>query len=169
MLKYAIAFTLFGATQAVAGEPHEDPNMQCLSEAIYFEIGSNHYSIDQKRNVAWVILNRAESKYYPNTFCGVVRQANRNPDGSLKRGKCAFSYYCDGKPDVVPDDVLEQQAWREAKEIAELVINESIVGVKDPTNGAEHYHTLTVDPYWKNEEKVTINDEAHIFYDMYKD
>lgn len=163
----SFAAVMFGSA-AYAAEPHYDPDIQCLAQAIYFEIGSDHYTLDQKRNVAWVILNRGESKHYPNTLCGVVKQANRDENGKIKKWQCAFSFYCDGKPDVVPNNELELIAWQEAKDVAELVVNQQITGVQDPTGGADHYHTPAVNPNWVDEDKITADDGAHIFYDLYK-
>jgi len=44
----------------------------CLTEAIYFEARSE--SIQAQRAVAEVILNRVDSRRYPNTVCEVINQ-----------------------------------------------------------------------------------------------
>lgn len=137
-----------------------DPNVKCLAQAIYFEARGE--TREQQLNVAWVIYNRARSKYYPNTLCGVIHQANKNADGSLKRYECAFSYYCDGvsdKPKNIPK-------WNDAMAMAQDM--QAVLGIfLDPTKGADHYHTPAVSPNWEDATKVTLRDGAHIFYDIY--
>jgi spore germination cell wall hydrolase CwlJ-like protein len=107
--------------------------------------------------VGLVTLNRVESDRFPDTVCGVVKQAkywNNNPI----RNKCHFSWYCDGKSDK-PEDIV---AWTKAKSIAEMLL---LFHIEDFTNGATHYHAPYVSPSWSKEKKVAAIIGGHIFYD----
>ena len=60
----------------------------CLTEALYFEARGE--SISGIFAVAEVIANRRDSKKFPNSICGVIKQ------GSHRKNACQFSYKCDG-------------------------------------------------------------------------
>jgi spore germination cell wall hydrolase CwlJ-like protein len=128
----------------------------CLALNIYYEArGSN---LADKAGVADVALNRMYDTRYPNTICEVVQQGLKNADGSMKRNKCQFSWYCDGKSDNPQD----QDRWNEAQMIAwQLLEYNKFRGI---TEGATHYHATYVNPRWaKNLQQVgRLGD--HIFY-----
>ena len=67
----------------------------CLTEALYFEARGE--SIAGQFAVAEVIMNRADSRAFPNTVCGVVNQ------GIERRHACQFSYNCDGLAERIHD------------------------------------------------------------------
>ena len=128
---------------------------ECLAKNIYFEARGEE--ILGQYAVGLVTLNRVESDRFPDTVCGVVKQAkywNNNPI----RNKCHFSWYCDGKSDE-PKDIV---AWTKAKSIAEMLL---LFHVEDFTNGATHYHAPYVSPFWSKEKKVAAIIGGHIFYD----
>lgn len=56
---------------------------ECLARAMYFE--SVRSSDDGMLAVGTVVMNRVESKKYPNTVCGVVGQKNQFAPGVLSR------------------------------------------------------------------------------------
>ena len=102
------------ATQKVKAEPfiiiHEEfwtltqaSDAHCLAMNIYHEGRSDNLA--GQYAVADVVLNRVESKRYPNTVCEVVYQARmkpswKDPDKLIPiKNKCQFSWYCDGKDD----------------------------------------------------------------------
>ena len=73
------------------------PQVQCMALNVYYEArGSN---LADRAAVADVVLNRVNDSRYPDTVCGVVKQGLQNADGSMRRNKCQFSWYCDGKAD----------------------------------------------------------------------
>ena len=124
----------------------------CLSLNIYFEARGEE-SIAGQIAVAEVTLNRVASQNYPNTICGVVLQENK------KGTSCAFSWWCDGKPDVPK----EYNAFQQSKALARMMIKDgeyiTVVG-KDVT----HYHAKSVNPYWSDSLTYTKSIGNHVFY-----
>ena len=68
--------------------------LRCLAENIYFEARAE--SMKGKIAVGNVTRNRLESKKFPNTYCGVIKQGYRPG-----KRNCQFSWFCDGKPDTI--------------------------------------------------------------------
>ncbi|MGF1592183.1 MAG: cell wall hydrolase [Kiloniellaceae bacterium] len=139
---------LAGSFTSDPGKLRED--LICLAQNIYFEARSE--PLEGKVAVAHVVMNRVASQHFPDTVCGVVRDGT---DEVLH--KCQFSWYCDGKPDVVDD----QTAWEEATTLASQVYWGR---VDDPSGGALWYHADYVKPVWRKAfaEGPTIG--RHIFY-----
>lgn len=141
--------------------PDVDPaELECLAEAIYFE-GRNQ-TMPGMVAIANVILNRANSPKFPDTVCGVVQQGPM--DGSkITKGRCQFSYYCDGKSDSFPvnDTPAEVRAAGWAGLAAELVLYGA---APDLSKGSTYYHADYVRPFWsKTFQKVAVVD-THVFY-----
>jgi len=115
----------------------------CLAKNIYFESGNQ--PLAGKIAVAQVVLNRMEHKSYPKDVCGVVYDAKWRTDWRGKevpvRNMCQFSWFCDGKS----DEPLDTKTWELSLEVAYDVLWRHY---PDITEGATHYHTLYVDPYW---------------------
>jgi len=60
---------------------------------------------------------------------------------------------------------IKQDAWDEAAEIAALYTNGDIPeGKRSITRGANHYHTVAVEPQWAKPERITARIGNHIFY-----
>jgi len=143
--------------------------VECLAQNIYHEArGQNDIG---KLAVAHVTINRVQHKRFPNTVCGVVKQGHTKPswkDGSPTpiKNKCQFSWYCDGKKDVV----LEPKAWQEAMVFANQVYHNRVTGFaqssrwNDNVQGAMWYHNTKVDPYWASSMKKVNHIDNHIFY-----
>ena len=127
----------------------ETTALLCLSTNIYFEARGEE--IAGQIAVAEVVINRVNSDQYTNDVCSVVLQ-----DNDLG---CQFSWWCDGKPDVVTDDF----AFQRSKAIAELMLRDgdyiTVIG-----NDATHYHTLEVSPYWKDNYEFVNIVGNHVFY-----
>tara|TARA_R100000995_G_scaffold81520_2_gene54408 strand:- start:352 stop:789 length:438 start_codon:yes stop_codon:yes gene_type:complete len=132
--------------------------LTCMSYAIYFEARSE--STVAQLAVAQVVMNRVNDYRFPNTVCEVVTDGLRYSWDSSKivRDKCAFSFYCDGKPEHIAD----KQAYGWAESIAWVVINEQIT--IDVTDGSTHYHANYVQPYWANAFTNTVCIDTHCFY-----
>jgi spore germination cell wall hydrolase CwlJ-like protein len=110
--------------------------------------------------VSDVVLNRVLSTKYPNTMCEVVRQGHKNSDGSMKRNKCQFSWYCDGKSDV-PKDIT---SWERSRKYArDFYVHGAYVGI---TEGSTHYHANYTTPYWAPSFDRVTRIGSHIFYRM---
>ena len=100
---------------------------------------------------------------YPNTICDVVHQAEyrENWKGNMipVKHRCQFSYFCDGKPEIIEDS----KTWNESYMLATLLVN----GMYDFTHGASHYHNDLVYPYWADHLKHTVTIDNHIFYKQF--
>ncbi|MEM9350822.1 MAG: cell wall hydrolase [Pseudomonadota bacterium] len=122
---------------------------RCLSEALYFEARGE--TIKGQFAVAEVILNRVDSRKYPNTICAVVNQ------GTGKRYQCQFTYTCDGYAEVIS----EPRAWEMVGKVARL----SMAGAaRNLTGGAQYYHTQAVRPRWSRVFTHTTTIGFHRFY-----
>ena len=136
----------------------ENGEVACLAEAIYFESGNQ--SDAGRLAVGHVVLYIQERREYPNTICDVVHQAEyrENCKGNMipVKHRCQFSYFCDGKPEIIEDS----KTWNESYMLATLLVN----GMYDFTHGASHYHNDSVYPYWADHLKHTVTIDNHIFY-----
>lgn len=122
---------------------------QCMAEAIYYEARSEPLS--GQKAVGEVVMNRAASKHFPNSVCGVVYQ------GSARKTGCQFSFTCDGSMDKAP----KGKAWDRAQSLADYVLT----GAHKPmTRRATHYHTTQIDPHWADTLKPTRTIGSHAFY-----
>lgn len=123
--------------------------VQCLAENIYYEArGQNHRGW---LAVAEVTMNRAKKPGYPDTICGVVHQRTSFDGGAV----CQFSWTCASLSK--PSGYL----WHRAQQLAAAVYfnPEDFPTV---TNGATHFHAVSVKPGWKLPVVAKIHD--HIFY-----
>jgi len=123
---------------------------ECLSRAIYFEARSE--SELGQLAVAKVILNRVNSKRYPNNICDVVYQ------GAERRNSCQFSFACDGQA----DKPKYGKAWRKAKRIAKRA--QAGTDELNVIATALFYHADYVKPKWAGAMDRLIKIGTHIFY-----
>ena len=124
--------------------------LMCLATAIYFE--ARNQPLEGQAAVAQVILERKDDPNYPSTVCDVVKA------GGEVRHKCAFSFFCDGKPEHIADE----KAFFIAQRIAWSALNGHI---NDATGGyATHYHASYVQPSWAVTLVPTKVIGDHIFY-----
>jgi len=121
----------------------------CLAKALYFEARGE--TLKGQFAVAEVILNRVDSRAYPNSVCGVVHQ------GSGRRNACQFSFTCDGKD----DRIREAEAYSAAGKIARVMLEGAPRAL---TKGATHFHTTQVRPGWAHRFPRTAQIGAHLFY-----
>jgi spore germination cell wall hydrolase CwlJ-like protein len=134
---------------------HTTAEELCLAQAIYHEARGE--SEDGQLAVANIIINRALSKKYPSTICGVVFQ---NANSGLYR--CQFTFACDGRSDMG----TERKAWNRATHLAEVAFREFQNGQRPgviPSN-ALYYHTTAVAPKWSHTFHRVAAIGAHIFY-----
>lgn len=121
----------------------------CLSEALYFEARGE--SVKGQFAVAEVIMNRVDSRNFPNSVCGVVNQ------GTGKLFRCQFTYTCDGNAEVI----REKAAYARVAKIARVMIDGA---ARTLTNGATYYHTKAVSPRWARKFRRTATIGVHYFY-----
>lgn len=124
---------------------------RCLAEALYFEARGE--SVAGQVAVAEVILNRVDSRAFPNTVCGVIKQ------GTGRRYQCQFTYTCDGHDEVI----REKRAFAQVSKVAKLMLDGA---ARDLTGGATHYHTIRVRPKWSRTFPRTTTIGVHHFYRM---
>ena len=122
---------------------------KCLTEALYFEARGER--ADGLFAVAEVILNRVDSRSFPNSVCGVVHQ------GTGRKYACQFTYTCDGHKEVIS----EPAAFARVGKVAKLMLD----GAPRPlTKGATYYHTKAVSPKWSRKFHRTATIGVHHFY-----
>jgi len=139
----------------------------CLAENIYYEARSE--DIKGQFAVASVTLNRANDSRFPNTVCGVVKQATISRIGD--KIVCAFSWYCEnnrrGKeiPVKNKDGTINQQVVDQFQVASMIAIQVLSGSVQDNTNGATHFHNPQVSkPPWTSTMKRTLRVGNHDFY-----
>jgi len=140
--------------------PKTVEDVYCLAEAVYWE--SRNQPIAGMQAVGNVIYNRKISPKFPNTLCGVVHQGPM--DGSpIRRNKCQFSYYCDGKSDIPAQNgnITEQRSWENAMQIAHKIV---YTDHHDNTYGSTYYHAAYVTPNWAAQFVKRAKVGAHLFY-----
>lgn len=140
--------------------PVSDEEIHCMALNIYFEARSE--VLEGQYAVAEVVMYRVMHDDFPDSICSVVK-AGVYPKWDLRREmpikyKCAYSWFCDRKPDVV----LDIDAFETAIEVAKNVVLDP--GYVPILSYALFYHADYVEPYWAKEmtEQKTIG--RHIFY-----
>jgi spore germination cell wall hydrolase CwlJ-like protein len=122
--------------------------LKCMTQAIYYEAANE--SVEGKRAVAQVVLNRLKHPAYPNSVCGVVYEGANAP-------VCQFSFTCDGSLLRAP---MARQ-WAESRRIAAA----SLAGSVMPEVGsATNYHADYVLPRWAFTLGKVKKIGTHIFY-----
>lgn len=134
---------------------HANAERNCLAQAIYHEARGE--SAVGQLAVANVIVNRARSKRFPSTLCGVIYQ---NADKGFHR--CQFTFACDGRNDAPG----ERRAWARSAALAQDVYAEFALGeaVGAVPGSALYYHTTNVRPNWANVYNAVAQIGSHVFY-----
>lgn len=119
-------------------------DFMCLAVTIYHEARGE--SLEGQAAVASVILNRAAVPHrWGTTVCDVTVPVQ-------------FSYL--GR-DLSFAPIEDYDAWRTAVSVATVALIEG----PDPfLDGADHYHTVNVDPAWNDGMDVIARIGTHIFY-----
>lgn len=142
---------LDAATLDAMPRPTGGSEWECLATAIYHEARGEPLS--GQVAVAEVILNRTESRHYPNTICAVTNQ------GRSSGRACQFSYACDGRSDAMTSAGPRERAQK----LARLMID----GLpRRVTDGATHFHATYVSPSWARTMTRTAAIGNHRFYRM---
>lgn len=114
-------------------------DLQCLSEALYFEARGEGQKGQQA--VAEVILNRVDHPKFPKSVCGVVNQKGQF---TYKRAR-----------------IREQGAFNRAQKIAKAALQGA---PRNLTKGATYFHTGGVKPSWSRRFERTARIGSHSFY-----
>lgn len=112
----------------------------CLAVAIYFE--SRGERLEYQKKVGEVIMNRVDSKRYPNKICDVIKERRQ------------FSFLWDNIPDVIEYNA----AWDRSVEASRLVL----LSDKRSTKACHYAHT-NITNYWTIDYKG-VKHGNHIFY-----
>ena len=128
---------------------------ECLAENVYFEARGQGQA--GWVAVAQVTLNRVQDTRFPNTICEVVKQGLTYESGHPIKNKCQFSWFCDGKS----DDPEDSKTWVQCLTLARNILQGAY---GDITEGATHYHSVYVNPYWADSLNETVVINEHIFY-----
>jgi spore germination cell wall hydrolase CwlJ-like protein len=129
----------------------------CMANAIYFE--SRSQSTVGQIAVGQVIMNRVSDYRFPGSVCEVVTDGLRYKwNNQMVLHKCAFSFYCDGKPEHITD----HEAYQWAEQISFGILNNTLH--IDLTDGSTHYHAHYVKPSWSDHFTKTVRINDHIFY-----
>ena len=154
----------------------------CMAQNVYFE--ARDESMIGKIAIAHVVMNRIESKDFPNTVCKVVKQGPIRESWKTRkypnlpkeervywprRDRCQFSWYCDGHRDMLwvtyKDGTIIAQnmtAWRDSIHTALFVMNGK--WKMDPTDGATFYYNPNIaNPAWAGKYKETAVFGNHRF------
>ena len=137
----------------------------CLAENVYHE--SRNQGTAGWSAVISVTMNRVKDKRFPNTICGVVKQGptreswKQNGTYYPIKHKCQFSWYCDGKTDVIHKK--NEKLYKEIYNLSYVSLIKDII-ILDITDGATHYHADYVTPAWARTKTKTIEIGDHIFY-----
>ena len=116
--------------------------MRCLAGAIYFE--SKGETLPGQLAVGRVIVNRARSQRFPDSYCGVVFQRSQF---SFVRGR------------QMPKISQRSHAWQTAVAIAQIADSGSW---RSKAEGALFFHAARVSPRWRLTRIARVDD--HIFY-----
>jgi spore germination cell wall hydrolase CwlJ-like protein len=116
--------------------------MRCLAGAIYFEARGE--PLAGQLAVGRVIVNRAASGRYPETYCGVVYQRSQ------------FSFVRGGRMPAIKTD---SAAWRNAKAVARIA-HEDLWDSQ--VEGATSFHATHVKPRWRLTRVAQLG--SHVFY-----
>ena len=137
-----------------------EQDRHCLALNVYHEARGE--PVRGQMAVVAVTLNRVSLNSYPDTVCGVVRQARTDTNGNLVRHQCQFSWYCDG----ISDEPRDNAAWERVKIVTQLAVEQYGDEGRDITHGADHYHTYRVQPNWADQTQITQVIGAHTFYNL---
>jgi N-acetylmuramoyl-L-alanine amidase len=140
---------VFAKTQPAAPHLLQDET-QCLALAVYWE--GKTESRKGQLAIAHTVLNRTRSEHFPSTICGVISQKD-----DTAKGRCQFSWYCDGKT----DRPQSEDEWAMALDVAQEAMQG---GSRDPTGGALFFHSAKVKPNWGGKRKRLMRIGDHIFY-----
>lgn len=113
----------------------------CLTEAVYFEAGSE--PMEGRVAVAHVILNRTRSGSFPTSVCGVVNQKGQF---TYRHGRGARSG--------------DNKGWLEARAVATLALAGRVA---DASRDALFFHALRKRPGWGG-VRMVARIGGHVFY-----
>ena len=120
------------------------PQLECLAGAIYFEARGE--SLEGQLGVARVVMNRADDRRFPGSYCDVVYQRSQ------------FSFVRNGRMPSIPRGAA---TWKRAKALAQIGHR----GLwKSEVGDALYFHASYVRPAWARAKQARATIETHRFY-----
>jgi spore germination cell wall hydrolase CwlJ-like protein len=140
-------------TNSTASVNFEEESTFCLSLALYFEARGEGYV--GMRAVGHTIINRASNRN--KTICETIFEQSGNDNYY----QCAFSFYCDGKPEIINDE----ESWNRGYKIAYGLLDGDYPF--SSVNNADHYLVCKIKDrvYWTKRMKFVGQVGNHCFYD----
>ena len=155
--------------------------IRCMAQNIYFEARAE--SMLGKTAVGFVTINRVNDKRFPNTVCEVVHQGPHRESWKTKQDetladedriyyprkhRCQFSWYCDGKKDIIWANYSDgrtikenARAWFDSIVIALAVMTGH---VNDNTDSSLYYYNHhLVYPTWADTQELKVIIGNHTF------
>ena len=132
--------------------------VMCLALNLYFE--ARDQPIVGQLAVGFSTMNRVKDERYPDSVCGVVKQAQYSAWDSKNpiRHRCQYSWFCDG----MSDEPKNSKAMLEATILAANIFYGRVTDISD---GATHYHATWIEaPYWTEQMTTVFTIDQHIFY-----
>lgn len=129
----------------VSGQPQPaelSRELNCLAGAIFFEAKSE--SLSGQLAVGRVVVARAKSGRFPNSYCGVVYQPSQF---SFVRGQ------------TMPAIAKGSKQWKNAVAIAQIAHTNAW---SSPVEGALYFHASYVSPGWRLKRLGRVDN--HVFY-----
>ncbi len=149
LLTFLVSFPALAAEEIAKNDPAWN-DLRCMALNIYFEARGE--PLLGKIAVGHVVLNRVAARKFPGKVCAVIQQG-----GEVRRNRCQFSWWCDGRS----DRPRNASAWRDSLSVAQMI---NLGKTQDPTGGALWYHADSVRPKWANIFKSQGKIGRHIFY-----
>jgi len=151
--------TLHNTVDVVELERH------CLELTLYGEARGE--TDDGITAVAWVIINRTNSRRYPDTVCDVVLQSHQFE--SLRKTSILRKMVINAKYGIIASpNINNEQISSTIRTISKLVYNGRI---SDPTSGATHFWSPTIQmalgrkaPTWSEKLEYKLDLGNHRFY-----
>ena len=145
------------SVSSAASDRKKIREIQCLATAMYFEARGE--PARGQFIVGRVVLNRVQSRYYPDDICSVVYQ------NAHMKNACQFSFACDG----LPNRVRDTQAWEQIKWRATFLVDckdlcSMAASGRSDLWTSTHYHADYVNPNWAKKLQRTGQVGRHIFY-----
>jgi N-acetylmuramoyl-L-alanine amidase len=135
--------TSLAAMVAKQPQPGElSRELHCLAGAIYFE--SKSETLTGQLAVGRVVVARAKSGRFPNSYCGVVFQPSQF---SFVRGQS------------MPGIAKGSKQWKNAVAVAQIAHSNAWAS---PVEGALYFHAAYVSPGWRLKRLGRIDN--HVFY-----
>ncbi len=141
--------------------------LRCMADNIYFEAALE--SREGKRQVAYTVLDRVQSKHYPEKPCAVIWQ--RNKDYRTEKMVPMFSWTLDGKSDRIKFKRKSGKININAYRNYVMSVEEAIfvlLRVKDRpcADTTTHYWShivLDKPPYWAKDFDIACKLGGHTF------